>query len=147
MVLLGLVCVTLLRRRVRVRGRWLMLGLVFLALGCSKQASQVQPDSAGESTTVEAPANVTAPGTAGDTATATPEGVDAGMDADAAGMEAEVVKDPCGAPKKVGPCKARKLRYFFDAATRACAEFYWGGCQPGPNQFKTLEACQATCGK
>ncbi|MBH25332.1 MAG: hypothetical protein CMH57_12950 [Myxococcales bacterium] len=44
-----------------------------------------------------------------------------------------------------GPCRARVTRYHFDASSGACAEFTWGGCRPGANNFETLEACQASC--
>ena len=51
----------------------------------------------------------------------------------------------CIAPMKVGPCKARIKRYFYNLQARQCQLFRWGGCKPNENNFPTLEDCQAEC--
>lgn len=51
----------------------------------------------------------------------------------------------CNQPKKVGPCRARIPRYFYNRTTGSCELFYWGGCQPNGNNFKILEQCQNSC--
>jgi hypothetical protein len=43
-----------------------------------------------------------------------------------------------------GPCKALFERYHFDAATKSCKAFDWGGCD-GVVPFETLEDCRKTC--
>jgi hypothetical protein len=36
-------------------------------------------------------------------------------------------------------------RWYFDAATRKCAPFVYGGCQGNANNFMTATACAAAC--
>ena len=48
-------------------------------------------------------------------------------------------------PSDVGPCKANKLRYTYDASLGRCTEFYYGGCRGNANRFLTLDICQDTC--
>ena len=50
-------------------------------------------------------------------------------------------------PKKVGPCKARKPRWYYNKKAGECLEFKWGGCQPNDNNFETKEECEKKCGK
>ncbi|KOB77775.1 Lacunin, partial [Operophtera brumata] len=53
--------------------------------------------------------------------------------------------DVCRAQVDPGPCRAAFSKYFFDAATGACKEFVYGGCQGGPNRFSTEEECKDIC--
>ncbi|XP_054837315.1 kunitz-type serine protease inhibitor 87-like [Eublepharis macularius] len=55
--------------------------------------------------------------------------------------------DLCFLPKKVGPCKALKPRFFYNSSTQNCEHFFYGGCKGNANNFKTLEECQRTCEK
>ncbi|KAG8198783.1 hypothetical protein JTE90_007093 [Oedothorax gibbosus] len=55
------------------------------------------------------------------------------------------VADVCTLEKKVGPCRARIPRYFFNQETRQCEKFYFGGCEPNENNFVTKEACERIC--
>eukprot|EP00054_Salpingoeca_dolichothecata_P028024 m.209432 g.209432 ORF g.209432 m.209432 type:complete len:1116 (-) comp26104_c0_seq3:129-3476(-) len=55
--------------------------------------------------------------------------------------------NPCEQEKVVGPCEALMPRYFFNKVSKTCEKFYYGGCQGNENNFKTLAACQKTCGK
>ena len=50
-------------------------------------------------------------------------------------------------PKKVGPCKARKPRWYYNKKAGQCLEFKWGGCKPNDNNFATKEECEKKCGK
>ena len=51
----------------------------------------------------------------------------------------------CNLQKEVGPCKAFFPRFYFDKVVGECKEFIYGGCRGNANNFKTLDACQATC--
>ena len=53
--------------------------------------------------------------------------------------------NPCLQRPKKGPCKARKLRYFYSAKLKKCIKFYWGGCKPNGNNFDSLKACKKQC--
>ena len=53
--------------------------------------------------------------------------------------------DVCDLPKKVGPGRAAIPRFFFNAETKQCEPFIWGGASPNGNNFETLEECEATC--
>ena len=47
----------------------------------------------------------------------------------------------------VGRCKAAIKRFYFNAATKKCTQFTYGGCEGNANNFDTLEACQQRCGR
>ncbi|KHJ89134.1 Kunitz/Bovine pancreatic trypsin inhibitor domain protein [Oesophagostomum dentatum] len=53
----------------------------------------------------------------------------------------------CNAPTHLpGPaCMAMFRRYTFNQAKGVCEQFIYGGCNPSPNNFETMEECQATC--
>ncbi|XP_040104679.1 spleen trypsin inhibitor I-like [Oryx dammah] len=51
----------------------------------------------------------------------------------------------CLKPKLIGPCKAKKLRYFYDAKTGQCQRFFYGGCKGNLNNFQTIALCMRTC--
>ena len=53
--------------------------------------------------------------------------------------------DVCDEPKRVGPCRAAKPRFYFNTATGQCQRFSWGGCQPNGNNFLTESQCNAAC--
>ena len=53
--------------------------------------------------------------------------------------------DVCEQPKKIGPCKARIPRFYFNSTYGKCKEFGWGGCDPNENNFKTKEDCEKIC--
>lgn len=54
-------------------------------------------------------------------------------------------KAGCFDPQKVGPCKARIPRWYYNQSSRNCELFYWGGCQPNENNFKSLKKCSKKC--
>jgi len=55
------------------------------------------------------------------------------------------VSDPCEQEKAVGPCRARKSRWFFNKDTQNCEQFTYSGCRGNENNFETQEKCQETC--
>ncbi|XP_038615324.1 carboxypeptidase inhibitor SmCI-like isoform X2 [Tachyglossus aculeatus] len=59
--------------------------------------------------------------------------------------DSETSSSICQLPYSVGLCKARILRYYFDAETKQCEEFIYGGCGGNENQFHTLEECRNAC--
>ena len=52
----------------------------------------------------------------------------------------------CELPKDEGPCKASKLRWYYDSAEGSCRQFRYGGCQGNYNNFETQQGCQDYCG-
>ena len=54
-------------------------------------------------------------------------------------------RNGCRLPKKVGLCRAAFPRFFYNAKTKKCERFIFGGCRGNANNFKTLAACKAKC--
>ncbi|XP_076612976.1 papilin b, proteoglycan-like sulfated glycoprotein [Chaetodon auriga] len=52
----------------------------------------------------------------------------------------------CSLPRDEGPCDTWKVRFYYDAGSRKCTEFWYGNCQGNSNNFVSLEACQRECG-
>jgi hypothetical protein len=52
--------------------------------------------------------------------------------------------DACALAPEPGPCKAMFEKYYYDAPSRTCRTFFWGGCQ-GVVPFESMEECQAAC--
>ncbi|KAH3854921.1 hypothetical protein DPMN_097482 [Dreissena polymorpha] len=59
--------------------------------------------------------------------------------------EIDPEKNVCEMPMLVGPCRAYIPRYFFDQKAGTCQKFIYGGCGSNGNNFKTEEACMASC--
>ena len=53
--------------------------------------------------------------------------------------------DVCTLPAEPGRCLAKFPRFHFDARTKQCIEFTYGGCEGNSNNFATIEECQKTC--
>ena len=53
----------------------------------------------------------------------------------------------CGLDPVTGPvaCEAYIPSYFYNATSRKCEKFIYGGCGGTRNRFSTLDECQATC--
>lgn len=52
----------------------------------------------------------------------------------------------CLEPPYTGPCKARKIRFFYDAESGVCKTFIYGGCHARQNNFLSYNNCMRTCG-
>jgi hypothetical protein len=55
--------------------------------------------------------------------------------------------NPCNLQMDIGKCRALISRYYYDAESKTCKEFNWGGCGGNLNRFETLQNCQAACQK
>ena len=53
----------------------------------------------------------------------------------------------CDLLPKVGSCKCRFLRWFFNTNSSQCELFIYGGCHGNKNQFQTLNECNDICGE
>ncbi|XP_078366590.1 uncharacterized protein LOC144650724 isoform X3 [Oculina patagonica] len=51
----------------------------------------------------------------------------------------------CDLPPEGGPCYGYIPRYFFNATSKKCEEFVYGGCQGNGNNFETIESCENKC--
>ena len=53
----------------------------------------------------------------------------------------------CTEIPQAGPCEALIPKYYYDAKTKTCRQFEWGGCD-GNVPFNTLEECwECECDK
>lgn len=50
----------------------------------------------------------------------------------------------CRLTPDIGPCRALMERYFFNAESGKCQQFYWGGCN-GTVPFESKAECVRTC--
>ncbi|XP_012583649.1 PREDICTED: putative Kunitz-type serine protease inhibitor [Condylura cristata] len=53
----------------------------------------------------------------------------------------------CLEPPFTGPCKARMIRWFFNASSGVCEHFVFGGCRGRRNNFRAEERCNSLCAK
>jgi hypothetical protein len=51
----------------------------------------------------------------------------------------------CALPSDPGMCKAAIPRFYFNAQTKTCEEFSWGGCGGNANNFLTQAECEQAC--
>uniref|UniRef100_A0A3Q3VP30 Uncharacterized protein n=1 Tax=Mola mola TaxID=94237 RepID=A0A3Q3VP30_MOLML len=55
----------------------------------------------------------------------------------------------CMAPKKIGPCRGSFPRWHYNAASKKCEEFIFGGCRENLNNYLNKDECTndgASCG-
>nr|XP_060643601.1 tissue factor pathway inhibitor-like [Anolis sagrei ordinatus] len=58
----------------------------------------------------------------------------------------ETRPDTCHLPVDVGLCTASFPRFYYDAKTKSCKPFNFGGCNGNGNNFGTIEDCMRKCG-
>jgi len=51
----------------------------------------------------------------------------------------------CQQPKKIGRCKAALRRVYYDANTKTCRPFIYGGCGGNGNNFENMKQCIGKC--
>lgn len=51
----------------------------------------------------------------------------------------------CMAPKKVGPCRGSFPRWHYNAASKKCEEFMFGGCRENLNNYLSKDECANAC--
>merc|ERR1719369_1959431 len=51
----------------------------------------------------------------------------------------------CSLLPEIGPCSLKKKRYFYNASSKTCDEFFYGGCNGNENRFSDLEGCEEIC--
>ncbi|XP_068619320.1 papilin [Battus philenor] len=54
-------------------------------------------------------------------------------------------ENECSLPIEEGPCSGSYARWAYNAETRRCYEFVWGGCAGNANRFRTEAACMQRC--
>ncbi|KAM9770556.1 WAP, Kazal, immunoglobulin, Kunitz and NTR domain-containing protein [Menidia menidia] len=51
----------------------------------------------------------------------------------------------CALPAVQGPCKAWEARWSWNALTKQCQAFVYGGCHGNANSFRSKKECEAAC--
>eukprot|EP00094_Tigriopus_californicus_P005670 TCALIF_05465-PA protein Name:"Similar to Ppn Papilin (Drosophila melanogaster)" AED:0.16 eAED:0.17 QI:0/0/0/0.82/0.81/0.82/34/0/2463 len=54
-------------------------------------------------------------------------------------------KEACPLPRVPGPCEGYYPRFGYDADSKTCQQFIYGGCLGNKNKYETKEECEATC--
>ena len=55
------------------------------------------------------------------------------------------ITDICTLPVDSGDCLAYVPSWYYDASTRTCQKFVYGGCEGNDNRFDTEEECLNRC--
>lgn len=57
------------------------------------------------------------------------------------------IEDRCSLVLDPGPCRDYTVRWYYDATSNSCAQFWYGGCLGNSNKFITEKICKETCVK
>ncbi|RWS20793.1 hypothetical protein B4U80_08130 [Leptotrombidium deliense] len=53
--------------------------------------------------------------------------------------------DICVLPKDVGDCRGSFKKYYFNASSKQCQQFIFGGCNGNANNFESVNECEQKC--
>lgn len=53
----------------------------------------------------------------------------------------------CQMEPKIGKCRAKLRRWYFDNSSKSCMGFIYGGCDGNENNFFTEKECNEACKK
>ncbi|MEQ2168782.1 hypothetical protein GOODEAATRI_018286 [Goodea atripinnis] len=54
-------------------------------------------------------------------------------------------KTGCRQTLDPGPCHDYVMKWYYDATSNSCSQFWFGGCQGNQNRFDTEKTCRETC--
>lgn len=54
-------------------------------------------------------------------------------------------EDVCLLPRQAGSCIGHFPSYYYDAISKSCKSFIYGGCYGNRNRFMNFEDCKSTC--